>query len=207
MMTKEENILWHAEKIFAQKGFEAASTREISRAAGVNISMISYYFGSKERLYEKIFEMRMNEGSELGREILSNENLDEYKKICAIVLAYIRRVATYRDFYRILHAEQTTNKNGRIMRFMQNSKLAYLNIYQTLLESGVKKGIFTKSPRVELIHASIVGTVFYGFISLPLYREYSGTGQDEDVFFVKFYTDLEEHIQLLLKNLLGYEET
>lgn len=52
MVSKEENILFAAEKLFAEKGFEGTSTREISKAANVNISMISYYFGSKEKLYE-----------------------------------------------------------------------------------------------------------------------------------------------------------
>ncbi len=48
MISKEENILFAAEKLFAEKGFEGTSTREIAKAANVNISMISYYFGSKE---------------------------------------------------------------------------------------------------------------------------------------------------------------
>ncbi len=60
-MTKEENILFCAEKLFAEKGFEGTSTREISKEANVNISMISYYFGSKEKLLQRIFEYRMTE--------------------------------------------------------------------------------------------------------------------------------------------------
>ena len=50
MITKEENIMLHAEKLFAEKGFDGTSTREIAKNAEVNISMISYYFGSKEKL-------------------------------------------------------------------------------------------------------------------------------------------------------------
>ena len=42
MISKEENILFAAEKLFAEKGFTGTSTREISKAANVNISMISY---------------------------------------------------------------------------------------------------------------------------------------------------------------------
>ena len=61
MISKEENILFAAEKLFAEKGFEGTSTREIAKDANVNISMISYYFGSKEKLYEKLVEYRMNE--------------------------------------------------------------------------------------------------------------------------------------------------
>ena len=57
-MTKEENIMLHAEKLFSIHGFDGTSTREIAKAAEINISMIAYYFGSKEKLLEKIFEFR-----------------------------------------------------------------------------------------------------------------------------------------------------
>lgn len=34
-------------RLFAEKGYEAAGTREIAEAAGANISAIRYYFGDK----------------------------------------------------------------------------------------------------------------------------------------------------------------
>ncbi|MDB5306829.1 MAG: acnR [Gemmataceae bacterium] len=37
--------------VFAKKGFDSATVREICRDADVNIAAISYYFGDKERLY------------------------------------------------------------------------------------------------------------------------------------------------------------
>ena len=46
-----EQLISHATRIFAAKGFAAATTREICDAAGVNIAAIHYYFGDKEGLY------------------------------------------------------------------------------------------------------------------------------------------------------------
>ena len=44
-------ILAAAEREFAEKGYELASVREISRLAGVNMALANRYFGSKEELY------------------------------------------------------------------------------------------------------------------------------------------------------------
>ena len=45
-----------AEEVFAAKGFDGASTREIAAAAGVNISSLHYHWESKETLYFAVFQ-------------------------------------------------------------------------------------------------------------------------------------------------------
>jgi len=50
-----ERPLHAALKLFADKGFAKASTREIAQAAGTNIAAISYYFGDKAGLYRAAF--------------------------------------------------------------------------------------------------------------------------------------------------------
>jgi len=49
-------ILAAAEGVFAAKGFEGASTREIAAKAGVNISSLHYHWESKETLYFAVFQ-------------------------------------------------------------------------------------------------------------------------------------------------------
>ena len=74
----DQKILFTAEKLFAEKGFYATSTRDIAKSAGVNVSMISYYFGSKEKLFEEIFKVRMKEGQSYATEILENNEILSY---------------------------------------------------------------------------------------------------------------------------------
>jgi TetR/AcrR family transcriptional regulator, cholesterol catabolism regulator len=47
---KLEHILRHAARIFAEQGFEGASIREISRATGISLAGLYYYFESKQGL-------------------------------------------------------------------------------------------------------------------------------------------------------------
>ena len=49
-----ENIIAAAVPLFAAKGLNGVSVRELASAAGVNLSMISYYFGGKEGLYAAV---------------------------------------------------------------------------------------------------------------------------------------------------------
>ncbi len=46
-----ERLLHEATRIFAEKGFARASTREICQAAGQNVAAIHYYFGDKAGLH------------------------------------------------------------------------------------------------------------------------------------------------------------
>lgn len=52
-------IIEAAIPLFAIKGVAAVSVKEIAEAAGVNIALISYYFGGKENLYMFILEKQM----------------------------------------------------------------------------------------------------------------------------------------------------
>lgn len=54
--TTRERMLQVSTKLFATKGYDRVSVREIAKACKCNLSMISYYFGGKEKLYIEIFE-------------------------------------------------------------------------------------------------------------------------------------------------------
>jgi TetR/AcrR family transcriptional regulator, regulator of cefoperazone and chloramphenicol sensitivity len=52
MDATRDRLLMAAGEVFAEKGFEKATIREICQAANVqNIAAVNYYFGDKERLY------------------------------------------------------------------------------------------------------------------------------------------------------------
>lgn len=172
MITKEEHILLHAEKLFAEKGFEGSSTREISKKAKVNISMISYYFGSKEKLFIKIFELRMDESLAFSKDILANQHLNEWEKLISVVNRYADRVKNLKTFYRILQREQLNNKNPHISEFLIKSKKGFLAIYSELFAKGFENKIFTKRPRIEFIHSTVSGTVFTALNTLPVYKDF-----------------------------------
>jgi AcrR family transcriptional regulator len=49
--TKRERIVDAAGELFAERGFDGTTVRDICQAADANIAAVNYYFGDKQRLY------------------------------------------------------------------------------------------------------------------------------------------------------------
>jgi AcrR family transcriptional regulator len=56
--TTKDKIMDAAEKLFAKKGFHGASLRNITAAAGVDLALVNYHFGNKERLLAAVLDRR-----------------------------------------------------------------------------------------------------------------------------------------------------
>jgi AcrR family transcriptional regulator len=63
-------ILDAAERLFAQRGFDAASLRAITSAAGVNLAAVNYHFGSKDELIRAVFARRLGPLTRMRHEML-----------------------------------------------------------------------------------------------------------------------------------------
>jgi AcrR family transcriptional regulator len=63
-----ERILNAAEQLFAQRGFDGASTRAIVAKSGDTIGSVNYHFGSKEKLLAEVIRRRWDEVVEARRE-------------------------------------------------------------------------------------------------------------------------------------------
>ncbi|MBL7842757.1 MAG: TetR/AcrR family transcriptional regulator, partial [Cyclobacteriaceae bacterium] len=55
-ISTEEAILVAARKVFESKGFDGARMQEISDRAGINRALLHYYFRSKDKMFERIFD-------------------------------------------------------------------------------------------------------------------------------------------------------
>ena len=56
LSTTEERILEAAKKVFHCKGFDGARMQEIADEAGVNKSLVHYYYRNKDNIFQAVFE-------------------------------------------------------------------------------------------------------------------------------------------------------
>lgn len=55
-LSTKEALLIAAKRIFAQKGYDGATVKDIADEAGVNISLVSYHYNGKENLFRACVE-------------------------------------------------------------------------------------------------------------------------------------------------------
>lgn len=202
MNERQKNIRLHAEKLFAQNGFSATSVRDIAKAAGVNVSMISYYFGSKNQLLNHIFDVRMSEGLDFANRILDKNTLDAGQKLLEILNLYVDQVYGLKDFYRVMQTEQIVNTNPEIQELLRKSRLNFLNILEALLKEGKKNGLFENEIPATLLHASLTGTLFCAQLNRSIYQEYS----DEKIINDEnYWIHLKKYLLEMTRKLIGYE--
>ena len=56
-MNTEQKILDAAKEVFQQKGMTGARMQEIADKAGINKALLHYYYRTKDKLFEKVFEL------------------------------------------------------------------------------------------------------------------------------------------------------
>ncbi|MBN2475927.1 MAG: CerR family C-terminal domain-containing protein [Pirellulales bacterium] len=59
-------LLEAAGEVFAEKGFQAATVRDICGRAGANLAAVNYHFGDKERLYVEVVKHAHHCGEEIA---------------------------------------------------------------------------------------------------------------------------------------------
>ncbi|NOU16891.1 MAG: TetR/AcrR family transcriptional regulator [Bacteroidales bacterium] len=74
-----DKLIETAKELFLVKGVDRVGVREIATKAGINLSLMNYYFRSKEKLLETIFEMLIEDKAIILRQILDSDKPIEVK--------------------------------------------------------------------------------------------------------------------------------
>lgn len=203
---KQVHILEAAEKLFSAKGYDGTSVRDIAEEAGINIAMISYYFGSKEKLMQAIFESRTSQLSEKIEALIANDTLTPMQKMEVVVDDYVARIVSKEQFYKLMICEQMMEKNVVINNLLFALKKKNADLIEKLLLDGQKKKVFKKNIDVVMLMSTMIGTVLQAFINKDYYRNYYNLNNIPDAEYkTLLITKLTSHIKELFKAILSYE--
>ncbi|MBT7298053.1 MAG: CerR family C-terminal domain-containing protein [Victivallales bacterium] len=102
-----ERILTAAYELFAERGFDGATTQEICSRANANIAAVNYHYGSKENLYRAVWEHGNERALRLWEERAQEDAPVEEKLRQFIELRVTAALSEGEDsfFSRLIHRE------------------------------------------------------------------------------------------------------
>jgi TetR/AcrR family transcriptional regulator, regulator of cefoperazone and chloramphenicol sensitivity len=194
--------------LFADKGFDCTSTREICKHAGVNLSLIPYYFNNKEGLYISIIESIINYGlafmqDELikveGISLLSkNEKIDVYKNILYKYTEFLYSENVPSNFVVLMIKEQASLHSKFSQTYAQRIGVLYRALRKTLA-SILNKNVADKTVVFEV--SSIIGQILSFKIldraTLPYLNQNSYTTEDVKMIKKMIFAHIETSLEKL----------
>ncbi len=193
-----ELLLKAASKLFAEKGFEAVTTRNLAEAADVNIAMIAYYFGSKDGLFKAIIEERFPKTVAKLRLIQKQEG-DAWDKISAIIDMYVERMAGDGSFHKIVFRELTLEHRTEHRELILSGIEQNWKFIIKYIEEGQESGLFKADIDPEFTLASVFGTIFQ-LINMPSWTSRLTGEMDEKYINTEgFRNRLRTHLKMMMK--------
>ena len=199
---KQIQILDVAEELIAKKGFEGTSVRDISAKANINVAMISYYFGSKEKMMVNLYQYRVQKTRETFAEF--TQTIKDGKpemQLKEIIHFLVKQLLTYNYFHGFVTQE---------LRHDERVKNTLLEFYQTcvtvldeVIQKGIVSGVFKRAAKSEDIVSTLIGTVVFTIRNKNFYEMYL-KGNEQD-YLLSSEKKLKNHLNLCVFALLGYQ--
>ena len=152
-----ERLMMACLPLFAEKGIDGTSTRDIAKAADLNISLISYYFGGKEGLYKTALLEHGKKKEELISTLLepylkgalTRESLSEFfSKLIDLILASKLGDETNRQIDKIM-AREELNGLPYLSDVYEQIYSRITEYFERLITQAQKQGLVSKKIRAK----------------------------------------------------------
>ncbi len=180
-----------ATKLFGDQGLEATSTRQIAAASGLNISLISYYFGGKTGLYKTIIyehALKIKENLDL---ILHHHGKEKFtaqvfkKETTMIVRHLVEMRLSDVSIAKIFMAERTQNMPyaREVFESLMKSTMDQLvGMIKQGQDQGILKSDFPPGVFLVLMIESVLGYFMVQDCQLKMWSQTYQLPKDKEKF-------------------------
>jgi len=201
-MDKREIIITTAMKLFGEKGFEGTSVREIASGADVNPAMISYYFGSKEKLLESLVEHKASFLKGVFAELVNNTSLSQIEKLYVVIDSYIDRMFQSPQFHHLLHRELSLERRPQMKDTISDILLRNFVSVKKIIQDGIDSEEFNAID-IELTIVTLIGTINHLLLSETMCRKILQKSKDFNPYQSKKLKErISEHLKQLMRSHL-----
>ena len=176
-----------ARKIFILKGMEGARMQEIADKAGINKALLHYYFRSKQKLFDTIFEEAFQQFVPDMHKLLSTSNSSQ-EIVHSFVNAYFSILEKNPFLPQFILGELNRNPS-RLINLMAN-KIGITSVVQKGKKVFSSECIKLDKP-VHLF-VSILSMIIFPFIAQPIIHNVFFNQNKEATN--KFYAERKEYI-------------
>lgn len=162
----DERIMNSAQEVFHLKGFAGARMQEIADKAEINKGLLHYYYKSKDKLFEAVFNIALKQM--LGRlnEVL-REDIELFPKIEKLVDNYISVLSINTFIPNFVFQESNRDPNFFIDKFRKFNTLEGVKIFEEQIKEETAKGnIIEIDPKQLFIN--IISMSIFPFIAKPI---------------------------------------
>lgn len=195
----EKRILWVAERLFLEKGFNGTSTTEIAKTVGCNQTLIHYYFRTKEKLFWDVFSPKVEQVLEYLDAPL-DESIDFIERICNVVDFYFgmleldERLAPFIVNELIMNPVRWGKFRDRYLR--NESRSSAFDRFENMVEEEINSGRIRKIRPIDLL-LNIMSLTISAFIVAP--KEFA-IGECDSNLRKSYLDDRREDIKNLIVN-------
>jgi AcrR family transcriptional regulator len=183
--TKRERIIDAAGELFAERGFDATTVRDICQAADANVAAVNYYFGDKQRLY--IEAVVRAHRWRMDRVKLPDWHADTppEKKLADFIQTFIRRVRTGPGdtWHTRLIMREIANPSAACAELVQSSIRPQFEILLSILHELLPAE--RDQEKLRLTAFSIVGQCLFYHFADPVIRNLLGPEQYDNLVIEK----------------------
>ncbi len=179
----EEKILQSAKNIFIAKGMDGARMQEIADDAGINKALLHYYFRSKEKLFDAIFQDAFKSFFPVMSNVFQS-NDPFFKKIEIFIDNYLSMLDE-NQFLPLFIMRELNRNPDRLFNLIMDAKPQPM-IFFNVITHEIEKGTIKKQDPRHLV-VNILSLCIFPYAGKPLIKK------------VLFYDNEKEYRQFLVE--------
>jgi AcrR family transcriptional regulator len=151
-----ERLVEAALHVFAQHGFEGATTREIARRAGVALAALPYHFETKQALWRAAADRIFGQlGETFAKRLEGLEGVETPTRLRLLLRDFVRFQARHPELHRFM-IQEGIGKSPRLAWLVETHIRPIYDFVRTLLEAAQGEGL-TPPGRPEHLHYMLIG--------------------------------------------------
>lgn len=198
--TTEEKILAAAEKEFMQKGYAAARTTAIAEAAGVTHAMLHYYFRTKDNLFDKIIESKIDTLRDIMLSSVGDPSIPLFDKLKSAIENHLDFIAANPDLPKFMFGEvfSRPEKMPVVLEKLRYHTPLMTRSLQNQIDEYARKGLCRRIDAGMLI-LDIVSLNIFPFMAAPMANPLLGGMMTDREAFIE--ARKKENVETIMKKL------